>query len=384
VIPRRAFISLVGGAAAAWPAAAWGQQATPPVIGYLATGLRDKLQPELKSFHLGLNEVGYVEGQNVAIEYRWSEGQYDRLIGMATDLVSRQVDVIAVTGVPAALAAKTATSTIPIVFVIGPDPIKFGLVASLNRPGGNLTGATFFTSTLAPKRLELLRELLPRSSVIAFLVNSKNPRAELDLHDMEAAARTLHWSLVVLKASTDQDLDDAFAHLASRGVEALIVGADPFFHGRIERLIALSRRYGLPTIYSRREYVVAGGLIGYGTRLSDTYRQGGLYAGRILKGEKPADLPVLQPTTFELVINLKTAKVLVVSASGAPDTVPDHEGRRQLAPANDKWRIAPWCRVSDGSRSLTAPLRPRASAYMPREVQLSMAGQCSAGPVDTF
>lgn len=307
---RREFLGFVGSAAVAWPLAASGQQATRPVIGYIATGVRDKLQPELRSFHLGLNEIGYVEGQNLAVEYRWSEGRYDRLAGMAADLAGRQVALILATGVPAALAAKAATSAIPIVFVIGPDPVEFKLVASLNRPGGNITGATLFTSTIAPKRLELLRDFLPTSSVIAFLVNPKNPRAEPDLKDMEAAARTVNWTLVPLKASTDRELEDTFAQLVLLGVGSLVVGADPFFHGQADRLVALSRRYRLPTIYSRREYVVAGGLMGYGTRLTDTYRQGGLYAGRVLKGEKPADLPVLQPTTFELVINLKTAKEL--------------------------------------------------------------------------
>jgi putative ABC transport system substrate-binding protein len=280
------------------------------VIGYLSTGLREKLLPELKSFHLGLNELGYAEGQNLSVEYRWSEGQYDRLAGLAADLVARQVGLIVATGAPSVLAASAATSTIPIVFLMGPDPVKFKLVASLSRPGGNLTGATFFTSTLAPKRLELLRELLPTASVVGFLVNAKNPRVQQDIVDMENAARSLAWSLVSLRASSDQELDDAFERLGRRGVGALIVGADPFFHGRAERLVNLASRYRIPSIFSRREYVIAGGLLGYGTRLTDYYRQVGLYAGRILKGEKPSDLPVMQPTKFELVINIKTADAL--------------------------------------------------------------------------
>jgi putative ABC transport system substrate-binding protein len=305
---RRDFIAALGGAAVTWPFTGSGQQAARTEIGYLATGLRDELQPELKAFQEGLNEFGYVEGQNLSVEYRWSEGRYDQLADMAYDLVRRRVALIVATGVPAALVTKAIASTIPIVFVIGPDPVSFKLVDSLNRPGGNMTGATFFTSALAPKRLELLRELMPKTSVVAFLTNSKNPRARQDRSDMEMAARTLSWKLVSLYASSPEDLDDTFVGLAPLGAEALIVGADPFFHGQADRFAALAMRHRVPTIFSRREYVGSGGLMSYGTRLTDTYRQGGRYAGRVLKGEQPADLPVLQPTRFELVINLKTAK----------------------------------------------------------------------------
>jgi putative ABC transport system substrate-binding protein len=305
---RREFLAALGGAST-WSMLAHAQQPA-PVIGYLATGLRDNLQPEVRAFHEGLVEFGFVEGRNLAVEHRWSEGRYEQLAQMAEDLVKRQVALIVVTGVPAALAAKAATTSIPIVFVMGPDPVAFKLVASLNKPGGNLTGATFFTSTLAPKRLELLRELLPARSAVAFLTNRKNPRSKQDRQDMEQSARAFGWKLVDLDASNTNELDDSFAKLAPLGIEALVVGADPYFHGQADRFAALCMRYRVAAIFSRREYVMAGGLMAYGTRLTDTYRQAGRYAGRVLKGEQPATLPVLQPTTFELVINLKTANAL--------------------------------------------------------------------------
>jgi putative ABC transport system substrate-binding protein len=246
----------------------------------------------------------------VAIEYHWAEGRYDRLPAIAADLVQRKRALIFADALPVALAAKAATTTIPIVFVSGPDPVRFGLVPSLNRPGGNITGVTLFTTTLATKRLELLRELVPTAGVIAFLVNPNNPRAESDIQDMEAGARTLGQQIVVLMAGSDRDFEAVFATLPERKVGALLVGNDPFFNSRPEQLAALAARHAIPAIYGLREYAVAGGLMSYGTNLTESYRQAGIYAGRILNGEMPAQLPIQQPTKFDFVINLKTAKAL--------------------------------------------------------------------------
>jgi putative ABC transport system substrate-binding protein len=263
------------------------------------------------AFRQGLNEFGYIDGRNLRIEYRWAEGQYDRLAALAEDLAVRKVAVIAaISGTPAALAAKAATTTVPIVFANGGDPLASGLVASLNRPTGKITGATFYTVALAGKRLELLRELVPAAAAMGFLVNPSNPAEEPEVRDVETAARALGIQLHVLNTSSDRDIDSAFMILIERRASALVVGSDPLFFGYSDKLITLAVRHAIPTIYNAREFAEAGGLMSYGSRPNDTYRQAGIYVGKILRGANPADLPVMQPTKFELVINLKTAKVL--------------------------------------------------------------------------
>jgi putative tryptophan/tyrosine transport system substrate-binding protein len=307
-VKRREFLVLVGSAmAAACPLRA--QQKAMPVIGYLHYASPGPNAPNVAAFHQGLSETGYVEGQNVAIEYRWAAGRYDRLPALATDLVGHKVDVIVAAGPPAARAAKSATSTIPIVFASA-DPVGEGLVASLARPGGNLTGISALSTELTPKRLELLSELVPQIRVTALLVNPNNPTAESIIGDVQGAARAKVVQLHILKAGAESEIDTAFATLVQLQVGALIVGADPFFFSRRGQLVELAARHALPAIYESREFATAGGLISYGSSLAAAYRQTGIYAGKILKGAKPTDLPVEQPTTFELVINLNTAKAL--------------------------------------------------------------------------
>jgi putative ABC transport system substrate-binding protein len=307
---RRDFITLLGGAAA-WPLAAHAQQKAMPVVGFLSLGSQSGSGPFMAAFRQGLSEAGYVEGQNVTIEYRWAEeGQYDRLPALATDLVGRKVDVIlAGGGIPAALAAKSATSTIPIIFSVG-DPVELGLVASLARPGGNLTGVSTMVPEMTPKRLELLSELVPQAGEIALLVNPNNSNTERTIGDMQEAARVKGLRFHVLKAGSESEIDAVFATLVQLHAGALVVGGDPFFGSRRELLVALASRHGVPAIYQWREFAEAGGLISYGPNLTASLRQLGIYAGKILKGAKAADLPVQQPTTFELVVNLKTANAL--------------------------------------------------------------------------
>src|SRR5262245_45456038 len=293
---RREFITLLGGAAA-WPLAASAQQAALPVIGFLSAVSEAATVKHQVQFRRGLRETGFVPGQNVTIEYRWAEGQYDRLPGMAADLVR-----------PAALAARTATTTIPIVFAVGIDPVAAGLVESFNRPGGNATGSTLISGPLGQKRLEILRELVPKAKVVAMVVNPFSPDAPPEIRDVQATARANGLQLSLLNASTAAELDAAFTVLETRRPDALLVGGDPFYLVQAPKIIERIERAGLGAVHAFREFTEVGGLVSYGTNIANTYRQVGIYAGRILKGAKPADLPVLQPTTFELVINLKTAK----------------------------------------------------------------------------
>ncbi len=291
------------------PFAARAQQKAMPVIGVLSSATPSNAA-NVAAFLRGLAETGYVEGQNVAIEYRWAEGHYDRLPALAADLVKHRVDVIVTRGVPPTRAAKIATSTIPIVFTVGTDPVEDGLIASFARPGANLTGVTFMMTKLAPKRLELLSELVLQADMIALLVNPSNENAESQMRDVQETARAKGVQLRILKASTEGEINAAFATFVQLHTRALLVGADAFFFSRREKLVALAARFAVPAMYENREYITAGGLISYGTSLATANRQVGGYVGRILKGVKPADLPVQQPTTFELVVNLKTAKAL--------------------------------------------------------------------------
>ncbi len=309
---RREFIRLLGAAAAAvGPLAARAQPAL-PVIGYLHSASPGPFAHLVAAFRQGLSESGFVEGRNVVIEYRWAEGQYDRLPAMAADLVRRQVNVIvAAAGGPPVLAAKAATTTIPIVCSIGADPVAMGLVASLNRPGGNITGVVVLAPQMEGKRLGLIREVVPKASLIAVLLNPKNStNYETQVKDVHEAAHAFSQQIHILSATTDHELAAAFASLAKLRVGALLVGADPSFNNRRVHIVALAARYAIPTIYEQREFAVAGGLMSYGTSLTDGYHQVGIYTARVLKGEKPADLPVIQSTKFEFVINLKTAKAL--------------------------------------------------------------------------
>jgi len=308
---RREFITLLGGAAVAWPIAARAQQTAIPVVGFLGTTTPDDFADRVAAFREGLKEAGYVEGQNVVVEYRWPEGNYDRLTTLAADLVRRQVSVIAaVGGEPSPLAAKAATATIPIVFSIGGDPVRLGLVASLNRPGGNITGVNFFQSELGAKRLGLLHDLLPKASAIGMLVNPTFADAETHARDVKETALPLGLQIHVVRARTVDDFDTAFAALAQQKIDALLLANDSFFHGERRKLIALAARYAIPAVYFWRDFPVDGGLMSYSPSLTQAYRQVGIYTGKILNGAKPADLPVVQPTKFEFVINLKTAKTL--------------------------------------------------------------------------
>jgi len=316
---RREFIILLGGAAAAWPLAARAQQPTTlPVIGFINAASAQNYTRQLSAFLKGLSEAGYVDGRNVTIEYRWAEAQNDRLPAMAADLVHRQVAVIAATSTPAALAAKAATTTIPIVFETGSDPVREGLVASLSRPGGNVTGVTQTNVEIAPKRLQLLHELVPAVSVMALLVNPANPTlAETSTKEVQTAARSLGLELHVLNASSERDFDAAFAKLIQLRAGGLVIGPDVLFTSRSEQLAALALRHAVPTTYQYRAFAAAGGLLSYGGDIADAYRLTGNYTGRVLKGEKPADLPVQQATKVELYINLKTAKALGVNVPNA-------------------------------------------------------------------
>jgi putative ABC transport system substrate-binding protein len=321
---RRQFIAMLGGVAVAWPHAARVQRPGMPVIGFLGAGSLEPLRDQVAALYRGLKETGFIEGQNVTIEYRWAEGQYDRLPRLAAELVQRQVTLIVTTGGSAsALAAKAATATIPIVFTSGIDPIETGLVASLNRPGGNVTGVSFLAGVLEAKRLELLHEVVPNVGVIALLVNPNTPRAEAQLRDAQEAAARLGIRLIVLNASNEPEIDVSFAILDREGARALLVASDAFFYSRGNQLVALAARHAVPAIYQLREFTAAGGLMSYGASATEAYHQAGVYTGRILKGEKPADLPVIQPTKFELVINLKTAKTLGVTVSNAMQLLAD-------------------------------------------------------------
>jgi putative tryptophan/tyrosine transport system substrate-binding protein len=308
---RREFITLLGGAAAAWPLVARAQQTTAPVIGYLSGWAAEASQKLTQAFRQGLNEAGFVEGRNVTIEYRFAEGgQSDQLSMMAADLIGRSVTVLFASPIAAALAAKAVTATTPIVFAIGSDPIEMGLVESMGRPGRNATGATFLSVELGAKRLELLHELVPKIASVGLLVNPNNPTSTMQTKDMQVATTALGLRLDIMSARSQSDFDSVFATLVRQRTDALVVSPDPVFLSHRDQLVALAMRHSMPTIYFSREFAVAGGLISYATSFADSFREAAAYVGRILKGEKVADLPVLQPTKFELVINLKTAKVL--------------------------------------------------------------------------
>jgi ABC-type uncharacterized transport system substrate-binding protein len=307
---RRAVITLLGGAAAAWPLVGRAEPRVVPVVGFLASRSLEDSVDVVAAFRKGLEESGFIEGQSVAIEYRWAEGRYEQLPALAADLVGWPVRVIAAFGPPAAQAAKAATSTIPIVFTSGGDPVAMGLVASLNRPGGNISGVNLYTGLLAAKRFELLRELIPSVGVIAVLRNPSNPESEPELRELHAAAGALKQEVIVFSAVTEAEIETVFADVIRRQAGALMLASDPFFLGRREQIVALAARHRIPAIYQFRAFVEAGGLISYGTSLAEAYKQAGRQVGRILKGEKPADLPVMQASKFEFVINLKAAKAL--------------------------------------------------------------------------
>jgi putative ABC transport system substrate-binding protein len=307
---RRAFITLLGGAAA-WPLAARAQQAAMPVVGFLSARSPREAASVLEAFLQGLREVGYFEGKNVTIEYRWAEGHYDRLPALAAELVQLQVAVIAATGgEPSPLAAKAATSSIPIVFTAGGDPVEAGLVASLSRPGGNVTGTTIMGIEMGPKRLDLIRQLVPNATSVAMLVNPKFPLGSIEARDVQSATRSLGMQFHVLYASTEGEIDAAFGDIIKQKINILIIATDPFLLGQRDQLVGLAARYAVPTMYFLREFAEAGGLMSYGPDIANGYRQAGVYTGRILSGAKPASLPVLRPTHFLLILNLKTTRAL--------------------------------------------------------------------------
>jgi putative ABC transport system substrate-binding protein len=311
---RREFITLIGGAATAWPPVARAQQPAMPVVGFLSSSSAETYQNRVRSFREGLSEAGFVEGRNVAIEFRFAEFQNDRLPALAADLVRRQVAVIAgVNSTEGVQVTKAATTTIPIVFAIGGDPVKNGLVASLNRPGGNATGVTYLSNEMGPKRLELLRDLLPNAGLIAALVNPTNPNAESDSKELLATARSMGIAIDVLHAGNEREIDAFFATLVQRRASAFLNLSDPLFSSRRQQLAVLAAFHKIPAIYDSREYIDAGGLMSYAPNINDAFRQAGVYTGRILKGDKPAELPVMQATKFEFVINLKTAKALGIT-----------------------------------------------------------------------
>jgi len=310
-VRRRAFIAS-GSAAAVWPAASRAQQQAMPVIGFLGTSSEAQTRAQVAAFRRGLIEMGFAEGKNVAIDFRWAGGQYDRLPTMAAELVARPVAIIAAQAPPAALSAKAATTTIPIVFVVGFDPAAAGLVGSLNRPGGNVTGVTLMSVLLGQKRLEMLRELAPKAAVIAMLANPISPDALPEINPVQAAANSLGLQLSMFNASTPSEIDAAFNAIAERRPDSLLVGTDSFLLSRREQIVAGAARLKIPAMYPFRDFADAGGLISYGTNIPNTYRQAGIYCGRILRGDKPSELPIIQPATFELVINLKTAQALSI------------------------------------------------------------------------
>ncbi len=306
---RREFLGAVG-YVVVWPVEASAQQQSLPVIGFLNLGSPEPLRGQISAFHHGLKEAGFIEGQNVAIEYRFADGRYDRLPALVDELIKRQVTLLFAAPTPSALAAKAATTTIPTVFVTGADPVQLGLVAGLNRPGANVTGVSFFTTMLESKRLGLLHELIPQARVLAALINPNNPAVEAQSKELTEAGRTLGLQLHLVSAASESDFDAAFAKVAQSQAGGLLISGDAFFNSRRTRLVAMATRQAIPTIYEWREFAQAGGLVSYGTSSADSYRQAGIYAGRILKGTKPADLPVMQSVKFELVINLSTAKAL--------------------------------------------------------------------------
>jgi putative ABC transport system substrate-binding protein len=310
---RREFITLIGGAAVAWPLAARAQRSAMPVVGFLCSGSPESDAFRVGAIRQGLRDAGYVDGRNVAFEYRWAEDHNERLPALAANLVRREVAVIVLFGNAAAVAAKPATATIPIVFAVGADPIGLGLVASLNRPDGNITGVSFLTNTVVAKQVEVLHETVPQAALIGFLVNPANPNADTDTKNLLAAVEVLGQKLLVLQAHTDSELEKAFVTLVQQRAGALVVGADNFLTNRRDKIVELAARQNVPTIYPLREFVAAGGLMSYGTSVTEAYRLVGLYAGRILKGEKPADLPVQQSTKIELIINLKAAKAIGIT-----------------------------------------------------------------------
>jgi putative ABC transport system substrate-binding protein len=308
---RREFLALTAGAAASlWPGLSRAQPRAVPVIGFLSALSEARAVSQLANFRRGLSEIGFLEGQNLTIEFRWSEGHYELLPAMAKDLVGREVNLILAQGPPAALAARATTTAIPTVFVVGFDPVAGGLVASFNQPGGNATGITLMTAPLGQKRLELLREIAPKAAVVALLANPISPDAAPEIIDIEAVARALKLELKRFNASNPSEIEAAFARIAEQRPDALVVGSDPFLLDQREKITALAAALRVPAIYPFRDFAAAGGMISYGTSIGNAYRQAGIYAGQILKGTKPADLPVVQPTTFELVINLTTAKML--------------------------------------------------------------------------